>query len=359
MPIIIKGIKNFFREPSQVVFMCILPLLLIFLLGNILVTTNEDTKPLEPFSIYYQIKGEELAGISEFINTIQDQLPITFIKTEKHISREAIEKSSGLIIFDGENKSISCYTNEDEINGVAIRGMVNQFASTYSLIECIGKNTPQKLGGIGFVQENAVVNKAIGKTDNFNYIDYYAISMAVMSVFYGLMTAIGLVKEELNFHTMERMVLAGKNKSVIFFQITIGPMIGLIIQILIIMGVSAFVFGAEYGYHPLLFMLMCIMGCMATFAVGTFISIIYKKDPSGIIWTLITLMMLISGIYEPDLRVESLSSFLPAAILNDTAQHLSRTGDITQTVYVIIGLGVIAIIFFILGAKYFKKTEEW
>ncbi|HKL79870.1 MAG TPA: ABC transporter permease, partial [Mobilitalea sp.] len=178
-----------------------------------------------------------------------------------------------------------------------------------------------------------------------------------MSILQGSMAFLG----ERQNHTINRLLIAPMNKSVLFMAKILGLMPQTILQIVIIMVVNVLVFNAHYastlGDNLYLFFMFFIV-TLAMISIGVLCGFFIKGNPVAILMPIIWVMMFISGTYSKDIYIEGITDHMPIHVVQEAAFDLALFGRYQKASLVVLYGIIITIITLSIGVYLFNKKEE-
>lgn len=149
---------------------------------------------------------------------------------------------------------------------------------------------------IEFVHDNAAITKGIVEAlINFtgtsyvntvgikgrtlpSSIDFYGLTIMSMMIMYGaFISAFGIITEK-NSGTLNRITVAPVKRHEFFFGITLGSIVQIMIQNIIIIVVGHYFLGVNYGTRPVAFGLILLSISFMAVAMGFCLAILVKSD---------------------------------------------------------------------------------
>ena len=131
--IIIKELKAFFRDKTNLAFMFAFPIILIYLLGNLLSNQDYADEAVGNLRIGYMVETTnpiEVAGIDDFIKEISKEGNVVFTKVpEEEAAKNQVARNEmeGLVIF-GQDK-IRLYEGKDMIKNRTISAIITGYSN--------------------------------------------------------------------------------------------------------------------------------------------------------------------------------------------------------------------------------------
>ncbi|HKL98728.1 MAG TPA: ABC transporter permease [Mobilitalea sp.] len=363
--IIMKETKEFLREKTNLFMFLMFPVVLVFLLGNLLSSMDNAEETIGELQIHYQVQTEnsiQAMTIEGFISTVEDDSNIIFEKTEELEASKLMagaDEITAVVLFTGEPLEVMIYEGTNNIKNRTVWAIMNGFIQSNKSITTILKTIPNSLDKQINQAGEYIKQKDLGI--NRTMVDYYAVTMlgmiCFMSILQGSMAFIG----ERQNHTINRLLVTPKKKSILFMAKVLGLMPQTILQIVIIMVVNVLVFNAHYastlGDNLYLFFMFFIV-TLAMISIGVLCGFFIKGNPIAILMPIIWVMMFISGTYSKEIYIEGVTEYMPIHFVQEAAFDLSIFGRYQKANLVVIYGSIITIITLSIGAYLFNKKEE-
>lgn len=356
------------RDVQSLISMILLPIFLILILGNAL-KNNEDftARTVDKVNLLY-INNDSTPGAKAFENFITlDELG-DIIQVEKindiEEGKKLIEnrKYDALVIYD-ENSTGKLELIGSEFNqlGVSIaKGIIETYSSSANAMEALAKIQSRNFT---LEQNNNLQDEAIsvsGKKPSAT--DYYAITMLVMIVMYGSIYANFAIDKSYYGAVGSRFRSTPLNLSEIFIGEAVGVVLTLMIQVLILLLISNFAFGVNFGSSIPTILLTAFSLSVLSTMLGIFAIMATKKGLLGL--TLLNVIVpiftfLSGGFMKVDFGgiVGAISKLTPNYLASN-AMFKSIYGGASKEVFLsILGLWIISALLFI-GANIIGRRER-
>ncbi|AOZ93277.1 ABC transporter permease [Paenibacillus crassostreae] len=130
---------------------------------------------------------------------------------------------------------------------------------------------------------------------------YYAGAMMIMFLLYAGGTASTSLFDEKSNHTLYRLQSLPISTAQIFLGKILGNSIVAVIQATIIITVSSFLYGVEWGNQPLFLALVCLLLIIASMAIAALVTLMVKSSSSAdtLMQVIIIVMTFLSGGFTP------------------------------------------------------------
>lgn len=363
--IVIKETKEIVRERAYLFFFILFPVLLVFLLGNLLNVTDIAEKGIGELQVAYQIDTkdpDQAAAIEGFIHSMREQGIASFEPIEDfEKGRQAAGEDTitAAVYFGGSPLQIRIYEGTNRIKNRTIQAIMNGFIQNNKTFTAVYHTAPEGMGEFQPKNLDYTVEKDLGVKRSM--IDYYAVSMVVMIAFMSMIMGANAFMGERQNKTINRMIIAPVNRTSIFLQKVCGMMSQTILQIAIIMILSAVVFKASYGatwmsnlYLFLLFFVITF--CMVS--LGVIVGLLVKISPIIIIMPVLWIMLFFGGTYSKELDIKGITDIMPNYIFQQAAFDVAIFNRYELANRVILGCVLTTIAALAVGAFIFSRKEE-
>jgi ABC-2 type transport system permease protein len=363
--IAIKETKEFLRDKTNLFFFMMFPVILVFLLGNLLTSMDKAEETIGEIKIQYLVETQnpyQVMAIQSFIKTAGDGSNLIFEKAKdlesaRHMAGK--DEITAVVVFTGDPMAIQVYEGTNHTKNRTVGAILNSFVQTNKSITAVMNTAPETLTNLNTVQEEYILQKDLGV--NRTMIDYYAVSMVAMISFMSMLVGAVAFVGERQDKTLNRLIITPQSRVSIFLQKIIGMVPQVVLQIAVIMTVSVFIFKAHYGATIesnlyLFFMFLIVTLCMVS--IGAVVGIVIKANPMVVIMPVIWIMMFFGGTYSKEINIEGITSAMPIYQIQQAAYDLaifSRYGKANTVILICILVMAAALVF---GAFLFSRKEE-
>ena len=351
--IIISNLKIIFRDKATMFLITLFPIILVFLLGNLLGNMDNAEGKIEPMTVNYKIETDDkvqLSAIESFLEGLKENDDLKMKETDdikESISRMNKGELASVMVFTDSN-DIELYEGLDSIQNRAMNIILNTFCEYTASYKILTDNAPAKFEKVSSIlEEDNVIDK------NFGYertmLDYYAVAMIVMILFMGgaIGGASAMYEGRLN-GTLSRMAISSKSRISIYIQTILGSFPQTFIQVIVIMVPSVLIFGANYAQsinsNILLIITFVVVG-IAVNSVFTVVGILVKRDPTMVIMPVLWTLMFISGTFTKEIHIQGVTELSPVWLIQNAAFQLTMFDKPEQCILVLViclGITVIA-----------------
>lgn len=363
--IIIKETKDFLRDVSNVFFFLIFPVLLVFLLGNLLSKFDTAEMPIGEVRVHYLIETEGLAdimAIEDFIQGVADEQSIIFEEAENlDASRKMVEANeiSSVILFTDDPMEIQIFEGTDRIKNRTINAMMNGFSQMNKAVKVIIQSNPKALMYMEDQEADFIRQKDLKV--NRTMLDYYAITMMTMISFMSIMLGAMCFMGESENKTIIRLKIAPMSQVKLFFSKIAGLLPQIVLQLSIMMIFSVFLFKANYAsnlFDNLYLFLMFFILTFTVMTVGAVYGLFININPMAILMPINWLMMFISGTYSKEIFIDGVSQAMPIYHVQRAAFDLVIYGRYEKANIIIFICIIISLIMLALGALGFRRRVK-
>ncbi len=363
--VIIKEMKDFLREKTNLFFFLMFPAVLVFLLGNLLGSMDQAEETIGEIKVHYLVETEQVfhtMAIEGFVTALEDDKNISF---ERSADLEASKILAGrdditaVVEFTGNPLQINIYEGTNHIKNRTVGSIMNGFVQMNKSITAILKTIPNTLPVGAEEQPDYVKQKDLGI--NRTMLDYYAVTMMVMVCFMSVILGSSAFSVERQNRTINRLLIAPKNKVILFLSKILGLMPQVVMQIAIIMVFSIFVFHANYAAtwldNAYLFV-MFFMVTLCMISIGAVIGLFLKANPMAVIFPVLWVMMFFSGTYSKEVNISGVTDRMPIYKIQEASFDLTVFGRYGKCNTVILSCLIITAIALSIGAFVFSRMEE-
>ncbi|MBH1940990.1 ABC transporter permease [Mobilitalea sibirica] len=362
--IIMKETKEFLREKTNLFFFLMFPVVLVFLLGNLLGSMDNAEEAIGSIKVQYLIETENIyhaMAVEGFISSVEDDESIIFDKATDLDSAKnmaADEAIDAVVVFQGEPLKIQIYEGRNNIKNRTVSAIMNGFIQTNKSMSAIIKTVPDVLSSGITLQDDMIKQKDLGV--NRSMLDYYAVTMMTMICSMSIILGSAAFKGERQNKTVNRLIIAPKNRVTLFLAKILGMVPQTILQIVLLMVVSVLFFNAHYAGNIidnvyLFFMFFIITLCMIS--IGAVIGLLIKGSPVVILMPFIWIVMFFSGSYSKEVYIKGFSDAMPIYQIQEAAFDLAVFGRYGRANIVIITSIIVMFFMLTLGAVIFSRKE--
>ncbi|MCX7695378.1 MAG: ABC transporter permease [Caloramator sp.] len=359
-----KFIRNW-RDKTNLILLFIFPIIIIYILGTSLSSTfsNEEVKIKADVAVINKDKGEFSKGfenylknerIKEFLNVskfeamdeAEKKLKKGEITAIIHINEDYSEK-----IKRGEKASINVIENPiKNYRGNIIRAIVESYINGLNTMEAV-----LSLNKGDLQYQFIKATEGISLTKDLKVpraIDYYAVTMLIMTIMYGTIIGCNSIGEGYFSRTIQRLKVAGIKNNQIFFGTLLGDFLWLFADSLIMLLITKFVYGVNWGNNYPLIILILILTCILSLSIGILVYMLVGNQRIGdaILQILVAYFTFISGGYVKleveGTLIEKLQYTSPSFLSQRAIFNTIYGGSFNETVQYISILSLLVLIMF-------------
>jgi len=365
--IIMKEVKEFVRDKTNLFFFMAFPIVLVFLLGSLLNSMNKSEGTIGELKIEYLIETEDpyqTMAVNTFVDTVGDGTDSFFTAAdnlEDAKKRAAKDEIAAVVLFTGNPMEIQIYEGTNSVKNRTVSAIMYSFIQTNKAISTLIKMNPDRLADISAesIKEEYITDKDLGV--NRNMIDYYAVSMVAMICFMSLIVGAAAFVGERQSRTINRLLICPKNRISLFIQKVLGFFPQVLLEIAVIMLFCVGVYKAHYAANiqdNLYLFLMFTVVAISMTAVGAALGLFIKANPTIVIMPVIWMMMFFGGTYSKELYIKGLTEMMPIYHMQQAAYDLSIFGRTEKATSTIIIYSIVFLIALVFGAVLFNRKKE-
>lgn len=358
----------------------LLPMLLIFIIGSALSSlyTTTEKPHINPISVMMinQSEKEDLdkIGWNQFLASpdVNDQLhivqgenkdaAITQLKEQKIDLAVIIPAQFAESVSQGNNAKWEIINGKDSTKNEVGMLLINSYLKKLNLTLVSGENglttpssTDQK-SNFSYVQMKPISDTGI----QYSSFQIYACSMLIMFLLYsGMSTSISLQSEQ-KHKTLARLKGMPVSSFTIFMGKILGNSVMAMIQATVIILGTHWLYGVNWGAHPLYLVIICFLIITISMLMATVITLLVKSSASTsiIIQSIIVVMTFVSGGFRPinDEFINKLGEYTVNYHASQGIMNMMLTGDLTKVVHHISILGAYSAVILLIGAVVYRKV---
>ena len=356
------------RDIQSLITMILIPIFLILILGNALKNNDDFTaRTVDKVNLLY-VNNDTTKGAKAFENFITLDELSDIIQVEKITNiqegKDLVEnrKYDTLVIYD-ENSTGKLELVGSEFNqlGVSIvKGIIETYSSSANAMEALAKIQARNFT---IEQNNNFQDESVSKSGTKpSAIDYYAVTMLVMIVMYGSIYANFAIDKSYYGSVGSRFRSTPLKLGEIFIGEGIGVVLTIMVQVLILLIISNFAFGVNFGNNlPTIILTAFSLSVLSTM-LGIFAVMATKKGLLGLalLNVIVPIFTFLSGGFVK-VNFGGIIGFIAKLTPNSLASNAifkSIYGGATKEVFLsILGLWIISALLF-MGASIIGRRER-
>ncbi|MGG7177488.1 ABC transporter permease [Clostridium paraputrificum] len=356
------------RDKQSLISMMLVPIFLILILGNAL-KSNEDftARNIDKVNVLYVNNGtgEGSKTFEDFIN--REELkeiiePNKIDNIEEGKSLIESRKYDALVLYDEslEGKLQVVGSDYNELGVSIVKSVVDTYSSSANTYEALAKINAKDFS---FIKHNNLSEETItvsGKKPSS--IDYYAITMLVMIIMYGSIYGNFAIDKSYYGTVGNKIKSAPVKLGSIFIGEGIGVVLTIMLQVIVLLLVSNFAFGVNFGNSIPLILLVSLSLSVLSTLLGMLACMVTKKGLIGLalLNVLVPILTFLSGGF-----VKVNFSGIIGGIAKMTPNYLATNaifkdiygGANTEVYLSILGIWIISAILFV-GAMEIGRREK-
>lgn len=356
------ALRNF-RDYKSLSSMLLFPIILILILGSALKTNYEPPK-LDRMPVAYINKdaGEISKHFTEYIN--QEEIG-KILEVKKISSLDEANKLldsrdvRGIVFIDedyskkiisGEKAEIKVFTRSNgNLKSAILQNIVDGFVAGANTTQAIMKNINQPVNIKGY---ESILSKPITVEGSVpRAIDYYAVTMLVMTLMYGAIYACHGVAEDIFENIGKRISVSPVKLYENIGGKTIGTLLSVFLQGIVVILFTKYVYKTNWGNNMLLIILIAFSLAVLSTSIGIAACMITgeARKGQGLVDILVPLMTFFSGGYAKLPVSESfdrLRYFVPNQLGHNAFFNAVYGGSGTSIQNAILGMWLLSFILF-------------
>ncbi|WP_145406918.1 ABC transporter permease [Paenibacillus xylanexedens] len=381
-------LRRILKIRSVLLNLFILPLILIFILGTALSGTmgsGEDAviKSVR-VGIIHSTEATENSVVDEALQAfltspaISDMLKVRDMATEEDAISAlrqgeldfAVIPPSGLQdqLVAGKGAELQWILGKDNTLNMVGQTVFTRFTDELNRQVAIAKVLgPEVIAAMASVpdtdltEHTYITTSSPGKAGNsYSASQYYAASMLAMFMLYSGLTTISSLFSEKDKKTLIRLQAAPVGNGIIFAGKIAGNSLLAFMQAIIIIVMTYWLYGVNWGSHPWLIILICVLITIASMTIGIIVALVSKNatSASGMMQAIIIAMTFISGGFTPiavDL-VHRISEFTVNHWALQSFLRMMLDSPVSEIMHNIVMLGVVSAVLILIAGVIYRKV---
>lgn len=310
-----KFIRNW-RDKTNLILLFIFPLLIIYILGNALsgiFSSSSKSKDISNIEVVLinKDKGEMAKGFEDYL--ARQEISKVISVNKSYNEKEAVEllkKGNICSIIEisgdftdkirrGEKVNINIIENNSkDYKSDVVKSVVESYINGMNTVKGIFE---VKRDGFDYKYINVVENISLSKNNKIpRAIDYYAVTMLIMTIMYGSIIAFNSIAEGYLSNTVQRLKVANVKSFSIFMGTLIGDLFWMFIDSIIIIIITKFLYNANWGENYIILLTIIFLACTFSLGMGIFMYMVMRNIKAGeaILQSFIIYSTFISGGYN-------------------------------------------------------------
>jgi ABC-2 type transport system permease protein len=351
------------RDVKMLIFMLAIPVVLILIMGTMLTSAfSSNVTAGEIRVLYISESGDQLEEWMTNSAASGVILERAALGLEESLREVQEGKYTGLLTID--EAGIHYYGNSrSQVENGIVNGLLTAYEESHKLETTLTQlasntgagDTAADISAMAGVESGAsfVKETALKGPPRPSAMDYYAIAVTTMIIFYFALTAGTLIENERTRNTATRLLAAPISK----YEILAGKVVGNVILntlfCVAVVLISKYMFDANWGNKMWLVFLVIVSLIVFTISMGLGISYLIRGKASGIvIMTIIQLGCLFGGSYHQIVDngdfISVVSKFIPIKWSNDAILAIiygNESGDLfSPTEAILLNVSVSAVL---------------
>lgn len=310
LSIIIKEFIINLRDYKANAMMVLFPIVLIAILGTAFNGVFSGSIEFDDTKVLYKVEAKDNAVFATAFESFSSQLSketgIVFEKTDDFEGSKAgvEDKTYSAFVHIRENPlQIDIYRNERSgLDMTLLENSIASFIESYDGMMAIAGNNPAALGMARLQEYKGHVQvRSLDKKRQPGSMDYYAVTMLTLILFYSSLTGFWAIRNEVVQNTASRILCAPVHSYELLTGKVIGSIFVSFIQGLVVLLFSKLVMKTYWGEDLLSVVLLISSYAIMTTCLGVAIAFLIKSSEaaSGILNTIIPIFVFLGGGYVP------------------------------------------------------------
>lgn len=379
-------IRRILRIRSVLLNLFVLPLLLIFILGAALSTTMDTGKDNVPGQVRVGViqTGSNSGSVTDALNAfvaapaVSDMMKVQHFTSEEEAERNLRQGELDFAVLippdleermaKGQEAKLQWILGKDGTLNIVGETLFTRFTDELNrhmaTVEVLGPEASMAMasmtdeGSADFSYVN-VSNSGTAGT-SYSASQYYAASMLAMFMLYAGMTTSNSLFSERDKKTLTRLQAAPVGNGVIFAGKIAGNSLLAFMQALIIVLMTYWLYGVNWGTHPWLIVLICVLITISSMMIGVIVALVSKSaaSASALMQGIIIAMTFISGGFTP-IAIDFVQRIGEFTVNHWALQSILRmmlNASMSEIMHNILMLGVVSAVLLAIAAVIYGKV---
>ncbi|MET3939692.1 ABC-2 type transport system permease protein [Paenibacillus sp. PvP094] len=379
-------IRRILRIRSVLLNLFVLPLLLIFILGAALSSTMDTGKDNVPGQVRVGViqTGSNSGSVTEALNAfvaapaVSEMMKVQHFTTEEEAERDLRQGELDFAVLippdleermaNGEDAKLQWILGKDGTLNIVGETLFTRFTDELNrhmaTVEVLGPEASMAVASM--IDEGSAnisyVNVSNPGTSGTSYSasQYYAASMLAMFMLYAGMTTSSSLFSERDKKTLTRLQAAPVGNGVIFAGKIAGNSLLAFMQALIIVLMTYWLYGVNWGSHPWLIVLICVLITISSMMIGVIVALVSKSaaSASALMQGIIIAMTFISGGFTPIAIdfVQRIGEFTVNHWALQSFLRMMLNASMSEIMHNILMLGVVSAVLLAIAAVIYGKV---
>ena len=309
--IFIKELLQDIRDIKTMILMILMPTIFTIILSIVVKEDVYTTVNLEDIKVYYTYSNNN--ELIENINFLKE----LGVKCSEY--NKQLDINDGILIEEeNTTKAITIkYKNDDnKIEAQLIRNLLRDKIEKENIAKDLYYNNI-KIGESTTEGEAVALKSIMGENENTT-LNYYGVTMVILTVMFGAISGAYKIIKENKYNTLNKIMSLPVRREEIIIGKILGTSITLLIQIILVLLISINLLKVNWGSNLIPIILLLYLEGLFFISMGTFIGSFLSEEKSAwiIILTIIMCIGLLSGLFIPigtmgNSIIENISKLIP------------------------------------------------
>lgn len=379
-------IRRILRIRSVLLNLFVLPLLLIFILGAALSSTMDTGKDNVPGQVRVGViqTGSNSGPVTQALNAfvtapaVADMMKVQHFTSEEEAERDLRQGELDFAVLippdleermaKGEEAKLQWILGKDGTLNIVGETLFTRFTDELNrhmaAVEVLG---PEASVAVASMTDEGSANISYVNVSNpgtagtsYSASQYYAASMLAMFMLYAGMTTSSSLFSERDKKTLTRLQAAPVGNGVIFAGKIAGNSLLAFMQALIIVLMTYWLYGVNWGTHPWLIVLICVLITISSMMIGVIVALVSKSaaSASALMQGIIIAMTFISGGFTPIAIdfVQRIGEFTVNHWALQSFLRMMLNASMSEIMHNILMLGVVSAVLLAIAAVIYGKV---
>ncbi|MBU3111226.1 ABC transporter permease [Clostridium lacusfryxellense] len=368
--IIIKEVKQSFRDRKSMAMMILFPIALIVVISAAFSSSFSSSIDIGTPKVLYSIEGSGSTSDNfrtSFIEKGKDfKIEFTKMKDINSAKKKLISKEYDAIVQMKSDNEIEFYkSNGESLRAGVVESILSTYVQEFNVVMDISKVNPKIIGSLLSDSKNDYSTiTSVNKSSQPSSLDYYTIAEIALIIMYAGLAGLYGIASEKNSKTRDRILISPVRKYEFLIGKTIGGVAGTILQIAIVILFSKYVLKSNWGNDIFTVLLIFISQIIMAISIGVGLGFIFKNEnvANGIINFMIPVMVFLGGSYMPvdgfgSKTFQAITYLSPVRWVNRSIFDVIYNSNYSKVPFAILINLSIAVIFLAISSLLFRKEN--
>lgn len=291
--IILKEFVEGIRDTKTMILMVIMPTILTIILGMALDKSNVGDYDLSNIEVSYYINESSNEEIN-IINALIESLKKQNISCENLDDNNVSRKNTIMLEFYGLKDIRVTYYNKYKIQGEIIKNILENFIESNKLNLILEKENVSINNK--YINKNYVVLSSITGENTTSALNYYGITMVVITIMFSSVTGAYKIIKEKSSGTLKKIRTTPISTRKLLIGKLFGSLIVVFFQVAITMLISKYMLKVNWGYSKGYILIILLCEGIFAISIGIFTGVILEDNKSA--WLILLAVIMSLGFFS-------------------------------------------------------------